>query len=452
MSEEARTHSTLLATSDNPEFGQQTSLSADPRWQLAQRVVASRRFAKSTFLTNFLLYVCDRELRGRAHEITELQIGVQALGRPENYNPGEDNIVRNYARLLRKRLNDYFETEGAHEPLRIDIPSGRYIPVFGPQSGEEPVSSESNPAPAASVEPGELSTPLISRPVAFGMLAVLFMALGVALTLASVYVRSATSTDRPRSSSHALWTRVFDGHRETLIVPADSGFGILQNLTRHPIHLTDYVSGHYLSTSRVPGVDSRNLNDLTTQRYTSVVDLNIASSLSRLPEFVPERTAIRYARDLRMEDLKHSNAILLGSLHTNPWVELFDRNMTFVLEYQLNVDDSIIVNRHPVAGESATYKNEWEEESHRTYAVLAVEPSLDNQGLVILVEGLNMAGTQAAGDFLLNEQSMGPILKNAARPDGSLRSFELLLETNSIGANAPEARVIAQRYSSLSIP
>src|SRR5882757_8977728 len=111
----------------------------DPRWQLAQRIVASKSFAKSSFLINFLLYVCDRELRGKADEITEYQIGIQAFGRPTNYNPGEDNIVRNYARLLRKRLEEYFETEGKDETLRVCIPRGRYVPVFYPSS--EPLST-----------------------------------------------------------------------------------------------------------------------------------------------------------------------------------------------------------------------------------------------------------------------------------------------------------------------
>jgi hypothetical protein len=196
----------------------------------------------------------------------------------------------------------------------------------------------------------------------------------------------------------------------------------------------------------ISGVDSRNLNDLSTQRYTSVVDLNIVSSLSRLPELVSDRFAIRYARDLRMEDLKQSNAILLGSKHTNPWVELFEKNMNFVLEYEPEVDDSAVLNRHPLRGERAVYKNAWADDSHRTYAVLAYLPSLDGMGRVILVEGLNMAGTQAAADFLLNDRTISPILKKAMLPDGRLRPFELLLETNSIGANAPEARVIAERY------
>jgi len=81
-------------------------------------------------LINFLLYICERELRGKGHKLNEREIGVKALGRPANYNPGDDNIVRNYARLLRKRLEEYFRTEGKSELLRVDIPRGHYVPVF----------------------------------------------------------------------------------------------------------------------------------------------------------------------------------------------------------------------------------------------------------------------------------------------------------------------------------
>jgi len=59
-----------------------------------------------------------------------------------------------------------------------------------------------------------------------------------------------------------------------------------------------------------------------------------------------------------------------------------------------------------------------------------------------------MAGTQAAADLLLTPEAMDSVLRKAQRRDGSIRPFELLLETNSIGANAPEARVIAERYGS----
>jgi len=429
-------------------------ISHDPRWQLAQRIVASKSFAKSSFLTSFLLYVCDRELRGRAFEITEHQIGIHALRRPVTYNPGEDNIVRNYARLLRKRLDEYFRTEGKQEILRISIPRGKYVPVFyeGEKGQELPepsliasgISSETEIEEAIS-----FSQPIWAPFSKLGhrTITLLFVFLTLAVALAAAWFGMRHFYHRSGTLSHQLWAGVFNSERDTLIVPADSGFGILQNLTQRPVHLGDYVNGVYLSRiTPIPGVDSRNLNDLSTQRYTSVVDLNIVSSLSRLPELVSDRFAIRYARDLRMEDLKHSNAILLGSQHTNPWVELFEKDMNFALEYEPEVDDSTVLNRHPLPGENAVYKNAWADDSHRTYAVLAYLPSLDGMGHVILVEGLNMAGTQAAADFLLNDRTISPILKKATRADGTLEPFESLLETNSIGANAPEAHVVAERY------
>ena len=423
----------------------------DARWLLVQRIVASKSFAKSYFLTSFLLYVSDRELHGKADEITEYQIGVRAFGRPENYNPGVDNIVRNYARILRKRLEEYFEEEGKDESVRITIPRGGYVPVFYSNEQKEtlPVapdlSFDTDEIPVvedqvASPLPARVAPRLIKRPIQIALVL-------LAILLTAGYVGLRWFKRVQLTPYHQFWSQVFDHNRETLIVPADSGFGILQNLSAHTIHLGDYVTGTYLSDAKLaPGIDARNWNDLRTQRYTSVVDLNIALSLSHVPELVPDRFAIRYARDLRMEDLKHSNAILLGSVHSNPWGELFQQQLNFALDYHPEVDDSFVINRHPLPGESPVYKNVWDDDSHLTYTVLAFLPSLDIAGHVILLEGLNMAGTQAAADFLLNQQAMAPILQKAQRLDGSIQPFEILLETSSIGANAPQARVVAERY------
>src|SRR5271163_2312002 len=112
-------------------------LAEDPRWQLAQRIVASKSFAKSALLSKFLLYICDRALCGKTDEISEHQIGVHVFVRRPGYNPGEDNIVRNYARQLRQRLDHYFEDEGRSEALRISIPLGKYTPVFSTDQSSE---------------------------------------------------------------------------------------------------------------------------------------------------------------------------------------------------------------------------------------------------------------------------------------------------------------------------
>lgn len=129
----------------------------DPRWRLVQRMAASRCLGRSTLLSNFLLFVCDRYLAGRPDEITEQLIGIHVFGRSAGYNSGDDNIVRSYARTLRKRIDDYFVTEGKDERLIVAIPRGAYLPVFSARVHELPEISAAplrDEYPAASQRDG----------------------------------------------------------------------------------------------------------------------------------------------------------------------------------------------------------------------------------------------------------------------------------------------------------
>jgi hypothetical protein len=104
-------------------------LGSDERWQLIQRIAASRTLNGSPALKSFLLYITEQALLGHTEDIKEQVIGSHVLGRKPNYDPASDNIVRVRARQLRQKLEQYFETEGIAEHLIISIPKGGYIPV-----------------------------------------------------------------------------------------------------------------------------------------------------------------------------------------------------------------------------------------------------------------------------------------------------------------------------------
>jgi hypothetical protein len=114
----------MAATPQHPEPA------VDERWGLIHRVLRNPAFIRSPRLSEFLLYVCERAIDGRTDEISEQQIGVQVFKRAPGYNPNDDSIVRSHARLLRQRLDLYFEEEGKEEQVRIHIPKGRYVPLF----------------------------------------------------------------------------------------------------------------------------------------------------------------------------------------------------------------------------------------------------------------------------------------------------------------------------------
>ncbi|MGC2399700.1 MAG: hypothetical protein WA510_07955, partial [Acidobacteriaceae bacterium] len=126
--------------------------SSDPRLMLIERVIASTQFRSSLRLREFLLYIADCALKEAPEAATEQQIGVHVFQRPPGYNSSEDSIVRTHARLLRQKLAEYFSSEGAAEPLIVEVPKGHYLPIFRHRESEPPptpfaLPPEVKPAP-----------------------------------------------------------------------------------------------------------------------------------------------------------------------------------------------------------------------------------------------------------------------------------------------------------------
>ena len=448
-----------------------------PEWELVKRITASRGFVRSALLTRFLLYVSERTLSGHAAGINELQIGLHVFDRDAKFKSTDDNIVRNYARMLRKRIADYFEDEGRNEPLRLEIPRGGYVPRFRPVTEEkndlaipnepaEPAIVASSPPVTRVPEVEESASPVTESSWWKRLLLPLMLLTSLLLGAVGAKVIPGYWSLLPHSAGqrdHRFWSSLFSRDHDTFIVASDGGLVILHRFLEKPTDLSDYINGNYrnpaiiesglreltqsTSAKELP-VLSQKIQTLGDRRYTSVVDMTLTSRLARLPEVNPERLRIRYARDLRMDDLKTSNAILIGSVDANPWVELYQPQMNFQFTAGNSFGGSAtIVNRKPLPGEHASYASISGDPTQKTYGVIAYMPNLTGTGHVLLVEGINMAGTEAAGEFLLDPQKMGPVLEHATTQGGELMPFELLLETSNIAANSSRARVLSERIA-----
>ncbi len=93
-------------------------------------VLQSGIFQRAPLLENFFRYICDSYFEGRAGEIKEYSIAVEAMGRLPAFDPKKDSIVRVEAHRLRKRLQNYYQGPGASHSIRILIPNGQYAPQF----------------------------------------------------------------------------------------------------------------------------------------------------------------------------------------------------------------------------------------------------------------------------------------------------------------------------------
>jgi hypothetical protein len=94
------------------------------------RVTESARFKAAPRLASFLCFVVEATLSGEAGRLKAYTIAVGALGRADDFDPTADPIVRVEAGRLRTALARYYDSGGSADPVRIEVPRGRYVPEF----------------------------------------------------------------------------------------------------------------------------------------------------------------------------------------------------------------------------------------------------------------------------------------------------------------------------------
>jgi hypothetical protein len=106
------------------------------------------------------------------------------------------------------------------------------------------------------------------------------------------------------------------------------GFNILEDMSRSPVPLANYIKGSYRDSPAGP-LNSQTDQDLRTQHFTDFVSLQIVASLVRQPEYDPQPDLLRFPRDLRLDDLKTGNAVIIRSACSNPWPPVADSSTNF---------------------------------------------------------------------------------------------------------------------------
>jgi hypothetical protein len=423
----------------------------DERWELVQRVVSSRYFSKAPQLRDILIYICQRGLADPAAVIKEHEIGCTVLGRKPDFNPYDDNIVRVQISHLRKKLEEYFTSEGKDEPVQIRIPRGAYLPRFEPNA-HAPLSTEIVP-PVLPASVPKLAEPEKPRLFPFrpsvSILILLAAIFGLYFATRQAVPRSAAAVIDHRAAPDPFWSRLFGNGQPTGIVIADTCLVMLQDILHSDISVDEYSRREYssdlLRKVSEPGLRSA-LELIASRQYTSLADTNVASKMKGISQqFGNSRTSIRYARYLNIRDFKTENFILIGSRRGMPWVQLFDQQMNFALEEDRSTHRFRFRNRNPKPGEAAAYIPTENAGAVETYADIALLPNLGNTGSVLILSGITMEGSEAAGD-LVTSSTFAKELERLLGPQGVKdRYFEILLKTRADAGAARNSQIVTYR-------
>jgi len=185
----------------------QSSLTSPVHEEQAELETVAEWLARSPRLVRLLRYIGEKHFRGEDDQLKEYNIAVELFGRPADYfNPSDDAIARVEAHRLRKRLKEYYDSEGKDHIIHISIPPGSYVPVFSRQAAADDAISAA-PAEPVAAAPSPLPPPAPARSprssYLFAVLAIVAVAAIAAVAIYRVHKPQKARTPAPPAAADA---------------------------------------------------------------------------------------------------------------------------------------------------------------------------------------------------------------------------------------------------------
>jgi hypothetical protein len=418
------------------------------------RILASKQFVNAPTKQKFLRLICESYLTGRAFELNEYMIGCEVYGRDGNYNPALDPIVRVGAHGLRKRLEAYYKGVGKHDEIMLEIPTGSYVPTFTrrPQLRED---SEPKKIIAAAPAP---SGPVEKQSKTLLIVTVIFLLI-ISLTLA--YSNTQLRLQSKASAQSRGMNDVYKPVWEPFLKEENPAMLVLSNPSVYRFwHPTDPAS---LSGMRVDltheeakamgdtlGRERLVVNSLSAPQlmfsYDEYACLGETIGLYRIAGLfnkVGKNLTLKQSRRLISEDLKNHDAVLLGS----SWVKEWQGNAP-IRRYFTTGPSAALINQNLLPGDEREYFAKYDDETGKViedYAIITVKPGISERKTVMVVAGTRSEGTQAAVEYLTDENYLADLNQRLHQTLGAIpKYFQVLLRVsvdNGIPTNISVVRV-----------
>lgn len=432
-----------------PNATDEALLDSDSRWELVQRIVASEGFRRASQLRNILIYISKLAILQPNNIPGEFEIAYDVLGRRGDFNPANDNIVRAQFGHLRRKLEQYFQTEGNDEPVVLTIPKGSYAPVFAPHKVHTDAPAASEPSTNrlfdSTSEPAALSSDRMqaSQPKwkswRFGVLAGFNLAFVLLILLYLLLHDSGNAKGPLAAGTNPFVQFLARSGRDVSIVEPDTSLVMIEDIVGETIPLSEYIGKDFpqrqLAMTRDPAMQNM-ISSLLSYRTTSANEGMIASDFFDTLKRAGGHTTIQYARDLHVKDLNEGNTVLIGGANSNPWVTLFNDRINFRHVDTSPKREGYFENLHPAPGEQVRYINVYSDQNvgYVGYVDIALTQNLSQSGYVLLINGADMQANEAAARFLLHGRLPAELSSLLNRED--VRYFELFLRGKHIAGEA----------------
>jgi hypothetical protein len=428
-------------------FGQATLPALEQCERQVQRILRSATFRNASMLQQLLQFLATKAFDHGSDSLKEYTIGVEALGRPQDFDPKTDTIVRVQIHRLRQKLKEYYDSDGSLDPILIDIPKGHYLPNFEAVAVPEPhpaplpatlldahvsvaasflgaghgETGQAEPNQAEKVPPP--AQPEILRPRAprFGRI-LLASAAAVVIFAGGFWIGALrTRADknasalaeslvvRPSDPVRVFWSNLIGNDPAPVLAYPDAVF-LLDNsndLFRFRRGASDdrgaLVDPHVaLQFASNPDLVSRAGQLYYENAYLGSGDMRGLTILANLFGQMGLRPIIKPSREITPDDLKQHNVIMLGSSFQNFAVAQLSNTGDFSFrnpDTRLEEWRGMIVNAHPRPNEAAIYHTERDPVTQvlkTDYSLISIQPGVVPGRYIANLGGLDTTGTEGA--------------------------------------------------------
>jgi hypothetical protein len=429
-----------------------------------ESILNSPQFRNAAVLQSFLRFITEQAVENSGSNLSEYSIATQVFSRGQDFDSAEDTIVRTQAYRLRLKLSKYYNSDGIHDPIVIEIPKGHYVPSFRRQR-------RVYVPPLATLSGADIQPPgtwwrtsgLLSI-LAVGLGALALFGLGTFVGIwATPQVQPATG--KP-TSVDSFWTSFLGSEREpivaytnTLYLAADSG--ALIPLEGGPVADRGAMVSPGTEGPRVANrILLKSLGPLYFEDdMTGVGEVAAAVAVSKALERIDVHPSFKRCRLLTTYDLRNHDVIFLGSPFVNQILNELPGSPNFVFKTAVSAPrlwSSYIENKKPQRREMRKYEIERDPQSQvilADFAVISLLPGLAPGKNILVLAGLTTSGTEGAAEFATSMRGINEMTERLPQQSGPpLRSwpssFEYLLKVRlSHGVDIIQSDSIASRSS-----
>ena len=459
---------------DNPELV--IAVSPDEIRQAIRRISQSKYFVHAPKKQKFVQLISDYYLQGRTAELSEYLIGYEVFEKGTGYNPSTDPVVRVSAHDVRKKLEQYYQNEGATDPVRMLVPVGTYVPVFV-RGAEPPAAPESVAKPELAIETvteiAAVAEPLLDTPptattkfkttlgasvlalvaqlmtrtsdILLGIAGItLFLLVGALIWVVSLN-RELQKKIATREFSAQMDPALVRGVWEPFLANQVSTLMVLSNpvvyrtlngadpevLVKKSINLTSEQANLLtnISNDRLPLRPNQPLQLIPAfNMYTGIGEAIGAYRLQGLLQSIGEASLLKQSRNVGADDLKDHDAILLGSVYANQWAKPLSIKENFVYTSRTSIE-----NLAPLPGEQREYVSLFDQRTGtllEDYALITVVPGVAGKTAVMSLSGIYSEGTQAAVEYVTDQAHLAELHQKLIQLTGkdAPRYFQALLK------------------------